>query len=256
MKALRSELVKMFTTKLWLWLGLTLVVLTGGLTFLVTSSVDEPGEFGVDFTPVDMAEMVSFTSAIAYVIAAVLGIIGLTGEYRHQVITPTFLATPRRGVVLASKLVLYGLVGAAVGLVFAAIQAVVAFSVLDGKGSDISLGDDVVAGSFRGVVLVSALFGMFGVALGSLLRNQAFAITATVLYLFVVENILMAVESVADVYPYLPGAAARAITFEDIELDVEEIDLLTAGQSVTVLLVWALAVAIFGWLITLTRDVT
>lgn len=257
MRPLRSEAVKFFTTRLWLWLGLTVAGLTGLLTFLIVNSMDDAGEsFSDGFTAADLAEVVSYTSPIAYVVAAVFGIIGLTGEYRHQVITPTFLAVPRRWNVLLSKLVLHGAVGSVCGLVFVVVHAAVAFPVLDGKGYDISLGDQVVAGSFRGVVLVSALFGMFGVAVGALLRNQAFAITATVIYLFVVENILVVIRSVSDYYPYLPGGAARAVMYEDIQLETDEIELLTAGQSAVVLLAWALALATLGWLITLNRDVT
>ena len=37
------------------------------------------------------------------VIVLVLGILGMTTEYRHQTITATFLVTPRRGLVLLGK---------------------------------------------------------------------------------------------------------------------------------------------------------
>jgi hypothetical protein len=258
MRALRSEAVKLFTTRLWLWLGVTLVGLTGVLIFLIVNSVEDADEefYGPDFSVEEMAEMVTFTSAFAYAIAAVLGILGLTGEYRHQTITATLLAVPRRLDVLRAKLVLYGIVGGVCGLLFSFVVAVVALPMLDGKGYDISLSDGVVAGSLSGVVLVSALFGMLGVAIGALLRNQALAITATIIYLFVVENILLIVESIADYYPYLPGAAARAVTFENVELDGDSpIDLLSAGQSAFVLLAWVLGLALIGWLITLRRDV-
>lgn len=256
MRTLGAEVIKLVTTRLWLWLGLTVVGLSGLLTFLILNSLDDQGESYRDFTAVELAEMMTFTSAIAYGIAAVMGVIALTGEYRHQLITPTFLAVPRRGNVLLAKLVLYGLVGAAIGLAFALVQGMVAFSILDGKGYDISFSDQVVADSLRGVVVVSALFGMLGVAVGAVVRNQAFAITATVIYLFVVENILQAVEALADYYPYLPGAAARAVMYEEIELAAEGIELLTMGQAVIVLLAWIVGLAGVGWLVSLRRDVT
>lgn len=136
------------------------------------------------------------------------------------------------------------------------VVGAIAFPGLAGKGYDISLGDQVVAGSFRGVILVSALFGMFGVAVGALLRNQAFAITAIVLYHFVIENILQVIPTTADIYPYLPGGAARAVMYEDVELGVEGVDMLPAGQSAFVIVIWALALAAVGLLTTLNRDVT
>jgi ABC-2 type transport system permease protein len=256
MRAFHAEAVKFFTTRLWLWLGLVLVVLTGLLTFLIVNAVDDVGARFDEFAAADMAEMVTALAPLAYVIAAVLGIIALTGEYRHQTITPTFLAVPRRWVVLAAKLAFYFVIGGICGLLFTVVVAVIAFPGLNGKGYDISLGDQVVAGSFRGVILVSALFGMFGVAVGALLRNQAFAITAVVLYHFVVENILQVIPSTADVYPYLPGGAARAVMYEGVGLAVEGVDLLSASQSAFVIVVWALGLAGVGLLTTLNRDVT
>ena len=57
----------------------------------------------------------------AYVFAIVLGALGMTQELRHQTLTSTFLAEPRRNKVMVAKMAAYGVIGAiygAVGVVF------------------------------------------------------------------------------------------------------------------------------------------
>jgi len=49
----------------------------------------------------------------ANTLVAVLAAIGITGEFRHKTATATLFATPRRGRVVAAKLVTYALVGIA-----------------------------------------------------------------------------------------------------------------------------------------------
>ena len=38
----------------------------------------------------------SFASSVGYVFPVLLGALAVTGEFRHQTLTPTFLAEPRR----------------------------------------------------------------------------------------------------------------------------------------------------------------
>lgn len=252
MRAFNAEFVKFFTTRLWLWLVLLVTALTGLLVTLITINVD-PG-FSGDAGR-NVAEYTTLLAPIAYVVSATIGIVGITGEFRHQTITPTLLAVPQRAVVVVAKLFVYLLFGAVLGTMFVVVLGGISQPVLSGKGIHLSLSDDPVAQSLLGAILVTALFGVFGVGIGTLLRNQVASVVTTILYLFVVENILAAIPHVQKAYPYLPGGAARAVM--DPQAPVPDaVHLLSTGQGALVLTAWALGLAVLGSVFTLGRDIT
>lgn len=253
MRALHAEFLKLFTTRLWLWLVLVVGAITGALVLLITLNID-PDSIG-DANH-DVAEFTTGLAPIAYVVAATIGIIGITGEFRHQTVTPTLLSVPQRAVVVAAKLFVHLLFGALLGAVFVLVLGGIAAPVLSGKGVDVSLSDSAVSQSLLGSVLVCGLFGIFGVGIGTLLRNQVAAVVSTILYLFVLENILVAIKHVQTAYPYLPGGAARAVLLRDHSDLPSTVHLLDAGQGALVLAAWALGLAVLGSVLTLGRDIT
>ena len=98
----RSELRKITSTRLW-W-GL----LVGAVVYTVIQAAanaalagSDPGAGQPATAALDTAEAIRTIYASSpfqgsYIFAMILGITGMTGEYRYQTITPTFLATPRR----------------------------------------------------------------------------------------------------------------------------------------------------------------
>lgn len=251
MRALSSEFLKLFTTKVWIWLLIVVAALTAGLVTLIVINVPDD----VSNVDQDIAEFTTVLSPIAYVVAATIGIIGITGEFRHQTITPTLLSIPQRALTVFAKIVVFMLFGALLGVIFALLLGGIAQPVLSGKGYDLSLSDDVVSQALMGAVLVSALFGVIGVGLGTLLRNQVATVVTTILFLFVIENILMAIKHVQSIYPYLPGGAAKAIMAPSIDVP-DGVTLLDSSQATLVLAAWAVGLAVLGSITTLGRDVT
>ena len=55
----------------------------------------------------------------------ILGIIGMTQEYRHRMATPTFLTTPKRGRVVVAKLIAYALAAVPFALLVLAVNVLV-----------------------------------------------------------------------------------------------------------------------------------
>src|SRR5690348_6991851 len=122
-----SETLKVFTTRLLLWLGLLL----GALELLVIAlhvSEDSLESLAEARTQRDVVSIAAASALMALIVGVVLA----AGEFSHGTIAPTFLVTPARGRVVVAKLVVGALVGALLslgGLVFAWALAALLLSV-------------------------------------------------------------------------------------------------------------------------------
>jgi ABC-2 type transport system permease protein len=252
--ALRAEVRKLTTTQVLLWMvvlsvGLSLVF-SGLFSGFASSSDNTP-----DARPIEL--LLNFTSGFPFLVAAILGVIGITGEYRHLTVTPTFLSVPRRGTVVSAKLVTYLLTGLIIGVLSVAAVVALAGTWLSARGFTIALGSGSTIRIIVGVIVATAIYGIFGVGLGALLRNQVAAVVGLVIYLFVAEPILSSIPKVRAAYPYLPGGAAGALTqTTDPNAQTGGYTLLHAWQGGLLLLAYGIVFAVIGSLLTVRRDVT
>ena len=128
---------------------------------------------------------------------------------------------------------------------------------LSARGFTVDIGSDSTVRIIIGGIIASAIYGIFGVGVGALLRNQVAAVVGIVIYLFVAEPILSAIPKVQAAYPYLPGGAASALTqTTDPNAQVRGYTLLEPWQGGLLLLAYGLVFAILGSLLTVRRDVT
>ena len=184
----------------------------------------------------------------------VLGILCVTGEYRHKTVTPTYLAQPHRGQVTVAKLAVSALGGLVVALAVGA--AGLAFgAVLVGVGNGTA---GVMLGQYGkvipGVLGAAVLFAVYGVGLGAVLKNQVVAIVVGIGFSAIIEPI---VEGVApQVAKYLPGYAAQALSGSAARGISRLIPLLTWWEGTVILLAYGAVFAVAGSLTTLRADVT
>lgn len=124
---------------------------------------------------------------IAGIMALLLAIGAVAGEYRHGTIAPTPLVTPDRRRVLLAQILACTTTGIIVGAVSAAATATVSFPILAAR-------DDVPvalsAAQLAGIVLGGICLAALGAAVGALLRNQVIAVGAALLVLFVAEPLV------------------------------------------------------------------
>jgi ABC-type transport system involved in multi-copper enzyme maturation permease subunit len=249
-RALRAEVLKIRTTRLWwgLLIGLAvLVVLNSALIAAFAGADAGPG--APSLPPLDTPA--GFQSG--YLLAAVLGtIIGAT-DNRHRTATLTFLATPSRARVVVAKL----LAGAAFGAVYALatqlVSTVVVSIVAAVRGSGSQLGDTSVLRSLVLGVPGIMVWCVIGVSLGILLRNQVAAILVAVGVIYLVDTLLslgLHALEVDDVVKFTPNNASTAV----VE-GFTGYPLLPWWGGVLVLLAYSAVIAFSGWWLSLRRDI-
>ena len=111
-------------------------------------------------------------SGVAMILAAVLGVIATSGEFRHTSATLTYLATPDRRRVLGAKAVATALVGACYGLAAGIVATTVGLAFVAGDGDHVTLGAAPLVGHVAGAGAGAALLAAVGVGIGSLIRAQ------------------------------------------------------------------------------------
>jgi ABC-2 type transport system permease protein len=137
-------------------------------------------------------------SGFAQVFALVLGILALTSEFRHGTITPSLLVVPDRVRLTLAKLGASLATGLALGLAATGLTAAIASAILNVRGIDTGLTGSQVTKMVVGGTVAAALYAALGVGVGALVRNQVGAIVGTLVYLFVLENLLQIVKALRD----------------------------------------------------------
>lgn len=248
--ALRAEVRKLTTTQVLFWM----VVLVVGLSVLVSSLTAGLGDS--DSTGL-MEDLINGTVGLAILISSVLGVIGITGEYRHLTVTPTFLSIPRRSTVIGAKMVTYLVTGLGLGAVAVLTSIVVAAPWLSARGIDTNLGSEDVMRIIIGGIIASGIWGVIGVGVGALLRNQIAAVVGILLYRLLIEGILSAIPKVQAAFPYLPGGATSSLLSTTSQSTVDlGYDLLSPWAGGALLLAYGIVFAVIASLLTVRRDVT
>ena len=252
-RLVRAEWTKLFTTRVWIGLVLGACALVGGFAALFTgfAGVEQNGQPGLPAVGTPQFERLAFavgTNAVALLL--ILGIIGMTQEYRHRTATPTFLTTPRRGRVVIAKLLAYALAAIPIALAVLATGVLVVEIYAGARGAAPSLTDPDNLRTLGGAWAALVIYAVIGVGVGALLRNQVGAIVGALVYLYVVEPIIRSIPATSVAYKWMPGGALEAMT-----ATFQGPDLLAPWQGALLLLGYGLPAAILGTFLAVRRDV-
>lgn len=184
--ALRSEWIKFHTARA----NLVLIICAVAVPTIITGLIGSLA--GLDNT--DGGELASILLGplnVCLILSGVLGVLAIGQEYRHSTIRTTLTAMPRRSTVIGAKVVSTALFGATLALLTLVVSGAVFKLILSIRGIPFSMtGTDHLAQSALGVVLMCAIFALWGFAIGALLRQPGGAIPLLLVYALVVEGLI------------------------------------------------------------------
>ena len=182
-RLISSELLKLRSTRT----AVALIASVVGLVVLIGLIASITADFEKDdVQTVDLLGIAGF----AQVFALILGVLAVTTEFRHGTITPTLTVAPDRVRLVMAKLVAHVLAGLLLGVLAVGLTTAIVLVVLSSRGIDSGLTNGEITNIVIGLVLATALWAALGVGLGALVRNQVGAIIGSLVYLFVLENLL------------------------------------------------------------------
>jgi ABC-type transport system involved in multi-copper enzyme maturation permease subunit len=150
---------------------------------------------------------------IAQLAFGVLGVLVITGEYSTGMIRATMTAVPKRLPVLWAKAMVYGVAVLALATPATLLAFVVGQSILARQHIDIAFGQPGVARAVFGAALYLTTIGLFGLAIGAIIRNTAGGIAAFAGILFVLPPLMNVLPRSWNnaASPYLPLNAGQAV---------------------------------------------
>ncbi|GAA5196192.1 ABC transporter permease [Microbacterium jejuense] len=270
--ATRAETTKLFSTSIWWILAIVLFVYIAftagvlGFVFSLSATGGLPGEANAPALPEEVlpATLYSTATAVGYVFPLLMGTLMVTAEFRHKTLTPTFLATPRRGRVLVAKLAVGVALGVLLGVVGVLASVGVSAAILAGFGVDTQLTSPDMWAMLGRMLLAYVLWALIGIGVGALVRNQVGAIVGVLVFTQFLEPIGRAaaafVDGLSDVTRFLPGAASDALVgssvFTIAATGTGTSDGLEWWAGALVLFGYAIVFVVLGHLVSWRRDIS
>ena len=275
--AIRSEIRKVFTTRLWWGMGLGMALLAaliamGFAALLGNADFDDGSGSGNPFAAmtVGTAQLIynaGIIQQMTILFPLAMGVLLITGEYRHKTISATFLSTPNRWVVLVSKMVAVAVTGALYAVLHAAASVAGAAPIIKFvKNQPTLLAEPKVWESLGIGILAFIIWMLLGFSIGMLIRNQIAAVLIAVGATFVIQialNIIFTVKEWYSAMKWIPGNLTSNMLITSDPLAGQTVNPQTQAQyfdhwwqAALVLIAYAAALLIIGAWLTTRRDVS
>jgi ABC-type transport system involved in multi-copper enzyme maturation permease subunit len=182
---------------------------------------------------------------------ALLGLLACTQEFRYGTASSTYLSEPRRTRVLVAKWLSLGLASVVITIVTFAVSVPLGITLIRSQGGEVIVGAQLwqtVSAAFA----VMAAYGVIGVALGALVRNQIAGVVGLLVWMLAVEQIV--IPALPVVGRWMPWGATSSLLQLGPSYGFDG-ELLSAPMGGLVLVGYAAAAVALALRITPKRDV-
>ncbi|MBO1755840.1 ABC transporter permease subunit [Allobranchiibius sp. CTAmp26] len=266
--AIKAEIRKIFTTRLWWGLLIGDVLLGALISFawafqIGTDSAKQSSDpqqhlfATANSASISSVYSAGFVTTIAQLFPLALGVILITSEFRHKTWTSTVLAQPKRWPITVSKIVSIIVVGIVYGVVYD-IASVIggAITLKSFRNSGLLLGNSDVQQTLALMLLIFVVWTLLGFGFGMLIRNQIAAVFIAIGLAFI-GNILFNVLFTTLLHwkwapKYLPGDLTSSILNPNFPGGT---DTFSWWAGALVLTAYGLVLAVVGSAINQRKDV-
>lgn len=210
---IRSEWTKLWSLRSTGWTLLATVVATIGFSTLASWAVTTQPDRGPS-GPLDVTGATLSGLMLGQLPIAVLGVLVITGEYSTGSIRSSLAAVPGRLRLLTAKAVVITVVGFVTGILACFPSFYLGMTFFNAHHEGVGIGEPHVLRAVIGGALLLTACGLFGYAIGILIRHTAGAITVTVALLSVIPIVLIAIPAdiVRTINKYFLSNAGDEIT--------------------------------------------
>ena len=251
---LKSEWTKLRTVRSTMWtLGITVVVGIGISALAAAETRSHWATMGpgqrASFDPTST----SLTALLLCQLAiGVLGVLVMSAEYGTGTIRATFSAAPRRPLVLAAKVIVFGVVTLVVAEIVAFASFLLGQALLTAPATHASLSTPGALRAVVGTGLYLGVIGLFALGLATIIRHTAGAISAFVGILLVLPIIIEALPNSLqfDIRRFLPLQIGGVM----MSVNSQNAHSFAPWTGFFMLCVYAAAVLVIGGVLLVRRD--
>lgn len=245
-----AELLKLRTTRMQAGLLVATLFLASLAVVVNAPTASKDSTLSLE-DPSALARLVGLSFAVPEVLMLLLGVLAFTQEFRYGTVSSTFLVSPQRPRVLTAKWLAVALASIPVSVITIVVAVGLSVPLIKARDGRLAAGTQLwqVIGA---ALLVLALYGVIGTAVGAVVRNQIVAVVGVLVWMLVVEQIL--ISSYPAVGRWLPTGASFGL-LQLGPLGSTKGALLAVPAAGALVVAYTAVAAAVAWVVTPKRDV-